>query len=99
MTVPVFFGHVGDGNLHANFAPAGDGEAEAAAFRAARRDLTRAVYDIVADLGGSISAEHGIGLHKRDDFLERAQGLELELMRKVKALFDPAGILNPGRIF
>jgi FAD/FMN-containing dehydrogenase len=60
--------------------------------------LNAAVYQIVLDLGGSISAEHGIGRLKRDLLPQAKQPVEIELMRKIKATFDPNGILNPGKL-
>jgi glycolate oxidase len=87
------YGHAGDGNLHCNVLfdrP----EQRAAADRAVADILREAV-----DLGGTITGEHGVGLTKRD-FLEYEQGPEvLALERRLKALFDPLGILNPGKIF
>lgn len=93
----VTFGHVGDGNLHYNVSqPEG---AEPAAFLRNGRALTRAIYDLVCELGGSISAEHGIGVTKKDDLLQHRSGVEIGLMRSMKKALDPLGILNPGKIF
>jgi FAD/FMN-containing dehydrogenase len=93
----VNFGHLGDGNLHYNVqAPAG---ADAAAFLAAHE--TRAnhiVYDAVATHGGSISAEHGIGVLKRDELPHYKDATALALMRAVKSALDPQNLLNPGRV-
>jgi FAD/FMN-containing dehydrogenase len=61
-------------------------------------EFNRIVHDIVIEMGGSISAEHGIGLVKREELEHYAQKLELELMRRVKAAFDPQGIMNPGKL-
>jgi FAD/FMN-containing dehydrogenase len=93
---PYIFGHFGDGNLHYNLSrPAG-------APREWAQQQGDAVTDIVLDevnrYGGSISAEHGIGQLKRDHFLHSKDPLELRLMRDIKRLFDPAGILNPGKL-
>jgi FAD/FMN-containing dehydrogenase len=60
--------------------------------------LNAAVHEIVLDLGGSISAEHGIGRLKRDLLPHAKERVEIELMRKIKAVFDPNGILNPGKL-
>ena len=60
--------------------------------------MTGAVNAIVLELGGSISAEHGIGQQKRDLLPEVKSPLEMELMRKIKDAFDPRGILNPGKV-
>jgi FAD/FMN-containing dehydrogenase len=93
---PVPFGHLGDGNIHYNVSqPAG---MEGTIFLSYWEALNAAVHEIVLDLGGSISAEHGIGRMKRDLLPHAKQPLELELMRKIKAAFDPNGILNPGKL-
>ena len=84
------FGHVGDGNLHYNV---GD-----QVLQARRSDVNRIVYDVVASLGGSISAEHGLGQLKRDEIKRHKQALELELMRTVKRALDPNGLMNPGKV-
>ncbi|QEZ46329.1 FAD-binding oxidoreductase [Cupriavidus oxalaticus] len=93
---PFVFGHFGDGNLHYNLSrPAGASRD----WAAARGDaVTDAVLDEVMRYGGSISAEHGIGQLKRHAFLAVKDPLELRLMRKIKAVFDPAGIMNPGKL-
>jgi FAD/FMN-containing dehydrogenase len=93
---PVTFGHLGDGNIHYNVSqPPG---MERAIFLNYWEALNAAVHEIVLDLGGSISAEHGIGRLKRD-LLPHAKGpVEIELMRKIKAVFDPNFILNPGKL-
>jgi glycolate oxidase len=87
------YGHAGDGNLHCNVLFDGDGQRAAA--EAAVGDILRAAVD----LGGTITGEHGVGLAKRD-FLEYEQGSAvLGLERRIKATFDPLGILNPGKMF
>ncbi|MEZ5827181.1 MAG: FAD-binding oxidoreductase [Hyphomicrobiales bacterium] len=93
---PVPFGHLGDGNIHYNVSqPPG---MDKTVFLSNWEALNAAVHEIVLDLGGSISAEHGIGRMKRD-LLPHAKGeVAIELMRKVKASFDPNGILNPGKL-
>ncbi|MGH8218739.1 MAG: FAD-binding oxidoreductase [Steroidobacteraceae bacterium] len=92
----VAYGHVGDGNLHFNLnqAPGSD----AAAFLARGPAVMRAVHDLAASLGGSLSAEHGIGRLKVAELERYAQPVELELMRSIKHVFDPNGILNPGKV-
>ena len=93
---PVPLAHFGDGSVHYNIAqPPGMPKA---AFLARWDDLTRAVQDIVIELGGSISAEHGIGVMKRADLARVKSAVELDLMRRIKASLDPRGILNPGKV-
>ncbi|MBO9352797.1 FAD-binding protein [Bordetella petrii] len=93
---PFIFGHFGDGNLHYNLSrPAGAPREWAAEHGAAITDI---VLDEVNRYGGSISAEHGIGQLKRDHFLHSKNPLELRLMRDIKRLLDPAGIMNPGKL-
>ncbi len=60
--------------------------------------MNKAVHDIVRALGGSISAEHGIGQLKRDELAATAPAVGLDLMRRIKKDFDPAGIMNPGKV-
>ncbi len=92
----VAYGHVGDGNLHFNLnqAPRSD----PAAFLARGDAVMRAIHDLVASLGGSFSAEHGIGRLKVPELERYASAVELELMRAIKRAFDPNGILNPGKV-
>lgn len=93
---PFIFGHFGDGNLHYNLSrPAGAARDWATRHGEA---LTAEVLDEVVRYGGSISAEHGIGQLKRHAFLETKDPLELRLMREIKRAFDPAGIMNPGKL-
>ncbi len=92
----VTFGHVGDGNLHYNAAhPEG---ADPAAFLARASEINRIVHDTVAECGGSISAEHGLGQYKRGEILRYKSAVEMELMRAVKRAIDPHGIMNPGKV-
>jgi FAD/FMN-containing dehydrogenase len=91
---PVIFGHVGDGNLHYNLTV--PEELAADAGRVGR--VTETIYDLVAELGGSFSAEHGVGVTKRA-WLEQYRGAtELALMRRLKRALDPQGLLNPGKV-
>ena len=90
------FGHVGDGNIHFNLNQPLEGDG--AAFAARLKEINRLVHDVVADLGGSISAEHGVGRLKRDELAERKSPVEMDLMRKIKATLDPAGTMNPGKV-
>ncbi|MBR0566235.1 FAD-binding oxidoreductase [Azoarcus sp. L1K30] len=92
----VAFGHIGDGNLHYNLSKA-DAE-DNDAFIARTDEANRVVHDLVSELGGSISAEHGLGQLKRDEIRRYKSDLELELMRRIKAALDPAGLMNPGKL-
>jgi FAD/FMN-containing dehydrogenase len=90
------YGHMGDGNLHFNVAqrPGTD----TAAFLARGKPLEHAIFDLVDGMGGSISAEHGIGRLKIAEFASRADPVELSLMRDLKRALDPQGIMNPGKV-
>ncbi len=89
----VCFGHVGDGNLHFNaLAPRG------VVFDAWNKQIGGAVYDIVQRFEGSFSAEHGIGQAKREELLLYKSPVEIEMMRLVKRAFDPANLMNPGKV-
>ncbi|MDE2305461.1 MAG: FAD-binding oxidoreductase [Gammaproteobacteria bacterium] len=92
----IAYGHVGDGNLHFN-ASLRSG-ADPAAFLARQESLQTAMFDLVGRLGGSFSAEHGIGRLKVGELERRTDPVELDLMRAVKAAFDPHGIMNPGKV-
>ena len=90
------FGHVGDGNIHFNLSqPVG---MDKAAFLAEWERFNRIVHDIVAAMNGSIAAEHGIGLIKRDELLLYKDPVAVELMRTLKRALDPQNILNPGKV-
>lgn len=95
---PVVVGHLGDGNIHyiAMFGHDVWGiQPDAAALTAS---LGHALYDIAVGMGGTFSAEHGIGSIHTEDMARYKQDRELELMRSIKSLIDPAGIMNPGRV-
>ena len=93
----VAFGHVGDGNIHYDVLQpqGGDGVAHAAM----RAEGAQAIHDIVDDLGGSISAEHGLGVMKSAEALRYKDPQAVELMRRVRAAFDPNRIMNPRVLF
>ena len=84
------FGHVGDGNIHYNVGPE--------RLVAERAALNRIVYDTVAELDGSISAEHGLGQLRRDEIRSHKAPLEMELMQRLKDALDPKGLMNPGKV-
>ncbi len=92
----VCFGHIGDGNLHYNQSKA-DAESNAE-FIARTAAVNRIVHDLVHELGGSISAEHGLGQLKREEVLRYKSGTEMDLMRAVKQALDPHGRMNPGKL-
>ena len=92
----VTFGHIGDGNLHYNQSAREPRASKA--FIEAQPAVNRIVYDLVHELGGSISAEHGIGQLKRAELLRTKQPLEIEMMRAVKKALDPQGLMNPGKV-
>lgn len=92
----VNFGHLGDGNLHYNQSQAEAGEN--AEFIAAQPRVNEIVHDIVHELGGSISAEHGIGQLKREEILRYKSPLEMQMMRTIKQALDPQGLMNPGKV-
>lgn len=93
---PVPFGHMGDGNIHMNLEqPEG---MDPAAFLARSHDIMETVNAVVRDLGGSFSAEHGIGRLKTDMMEDWRGGAELDAMRRIKAALDPQGLMNPGKV-
>ena len=90
------FGHAGDGNLHYNAFPA-EGRARGD-YADVKGEITRIVHDLVRDLDGSISAEHGIGRFKAADLVRYGDPGKLAAMRAIKAALDPHGIMNPGAV-
>jgi FAD/FMN-containing dehydrogenase len=92
----VVFGHLGDGNLHYNLSPPAGVAAGGSPDETARAN--RIVYDLVARLGGSFSAEHGIGQMKRGELQRYKSAVELELMQRIKRALDPEAVLNPGKV-
>ncbi len=96
-TRSVNFGHLGDGNLHYNLqAPLGVDGAEF--LRQHEHSVNTIVYDAVSAIGGSFSAEHGVGALKRDELAERKSPVALQMMRSIKRALDPQGLMNPGRM-
>ncbi len=92
----VAYGHVGDGNLHFNLSQAPG--ADAAALLGREAEVRRVLHDLAHELGGSFSAEHGIGQLKVEELERYAPAAELALMHTLKRAFDPHGILNPGKV-
>jgi FAD/FMN-containing dehydrogenase len=93
---PIAYGHVGDGNVHYNVLPQPD---LAEPVTAHRYEACEAMlFDIADAMRGSISAEHGIGRTKRHSFLDKTPEVELSLMRGLKQLLDPQGLLSRGRV-
>lgn len=92
----VNFGHIGDGNLHYNCSMP-EGEDNLRIF-ARSAEVNTVVYDIVRECGGSISAEHGLGVLKRDEILRHKPDVEMNLMRAIKQALDPQGLMNPGKV-
>jgi FAD/FMN-containing dehydrogenase len=93
---PVPFGHFGDGNLHYNVSqPEGMDKSE---YLALWTPMSDAIFELIADVGGSISAEHGIGQMKREALRQYRSSVELDMMRAIKNALDPKGIMNPGKL-
>ena len=95
-TRPVPFGHMGDGNIHMNLEQPVD--MDGAEFLARSHDIMDTVNEVVRDLDGSFSAEHGIGRLKTDMMESWRGGAELDAMQRIKAALDPQGIMNPGKV-
>jgi FAD/FMN-containing dehydrogenase len=93
---PVIFGHLGDGNLHYNFAslPRADGDI----FLAQQPGINQVVHDLVRAHHGSISAEHGLGVLRRDEASQHRSPVEKKLMQSIKQTLDPQNIMNPGKL-
>lgn len=90
------FGHLGDGNIHFNLTQPEDADKQA--FLDLWHTTNEAVHDVVEDMGGSFSAEHGVGCLKTDEMRRLKDPVELDLMRTLKGALDPSGLLNPGKI-
>jgi glycolate oxidase len=89
------FGHMGDGNLHPTFLTNERNQEEMHRVELAMKEI----FDFAVSLGGTITGEHGVGLAKKEFLKAATSDLNLEIMRRMKSAFDPAGILNPGKIF
>jgi len=92
----VAFGHMGDGNVHYNCGKSQPDDASR--FFGESPEVNHIVYDVVNALGGSISAEHGLGALKVEEIKRYKDPLELDLMRAIKRTLDPDGIMNPGKV-
>ncbi len=89
----ICFGHIGDGNLHYNLSFSGTPPTHQQT-----REANNIVYALLDELGGSISAEHGLGQMKREEITKHKSSVELDMMRAIKAALDPKGIMNPGKV-
>ena len=93
----VWYGHIGDGNLHLNILKPEDLQIEE--FKARCSVVSTDIFDAIKTLGGSVSAEHGVGTLKAPYLGYSKSDSEIDAMRAIKAIFDPDGILNPGKVF
>jgi FAD/FMN-containing dehydrogenase len=93
----LWYGHIGDGNVHLNILKPDELSMEE--FQTRCGGVSRRVFEIVQRYGGSVSAEHGVGLLKKDYLQYSRSSAEIAIMREVKKVFDPHGIMNPGKIF
>jgi FAD/FMN-containing dehydrogenase len=94
----ICFGHLGDGNLHYNLSPALGYEGGPEKFTELEGPINRVVHDAVVAHGGSISAEHGLGVLRRDESARFKSAVEMRLMKAIKEALDPRGLLNPGKV-
>jgi FAD/FMN-containing dehydrogenase len=92
----VWFGHIGDGNLHLNILKPAELLAEQ--FKKQCEKVNDSVLSVVREFGGSVSAEHGIGLMKKGQLRFSRSDKEIESLKSIKAIFDPDGIMNPGKL-
>ena len=92
----VWYGHIGDGNLHMNILKPAD--MDLSEFESRAHEISGKTYALTQEIGGSISAEHGIGLLKRPWLNQARSEAEIAYMQEIKRVFDPAGIFNPGKL-
>jgi len=90
------FGHIGDGNIHFYLFEPKDGDTDN--FLAKKSEIIANINDITAKLDGSFSAEHGVGLAKKQELKKYKSHVELKLMREIKKTIDPNNIMNPGKV-
>ncbi|HKJ17274.1 MAG TPA: FAD-binding oxidoreductase [Xanthomonadales bacterium] len=93
----LWYGHIGDGNVHLNILKPDGMDLEA--FKAHCAQVSEQIFSVVAEFKGSISAEHGVGLLKKSHLGSTRSESEIELMRTIKKSFDPGGLMNPGKVF
>ena len=93
----VWYGHIGDGNLHLNILKPENLQIEE--FKERCNEVSTDIFDAIKTLGGSVSAEHGVGILKAPYLGYSKSDSEIDAMRAIKAIFDPDGILNPGKVF
>ena len=93
----VWYGHIADGNLHLNILKPENLQIEE--FKARCSEVSTDIFDAIKTLGGSVSAEHGVGTLKAPYLSYSKSDSEIDAMRAIKAIFDPDGILNPGKVF
>ncbi len=91
------FGHIADGNVHINIVDTTEASIED--FMEKMQTLENDLYRLIASLSGSISAEHGIGLSKKEKLHYRRSDVEIKLMQQIKAVLDPKYLLNPDKVF
>ena len=92
----ICYGHAGNGNIHVNILKENISEAQ---WQIIQKSAVGEIFDEVIRLGGSLSGEHGIGILNKEFMSKQFSEVELDLMRGIKKVFDPKGIMNPGKIF